>query len=218
VSLFVTFEGPEGAGKSTQVSRVAAELAAHGIEVCATREPGGTRIGDQIRKILLDPAEDAIVPETEALLLMAARAQHVATVVVPALHRDCLVLCDRYFDSTLAYQGAGRGIDEQRLESLQAFAAGSLRPDVTVLLDVPVDVGFQRRSESGEPLSRFDRDRREFHERVRSWYLHRAATEPDRWVVFDAMQPAEQLTAEISAAILQRTLYRSSRAVDGTRA
>jgi dTMP kinase len=216
VSLFVTFEGPEGAGKSTQIAAVEPRLRARGIDVRVTREPGGTKVGERIRDILLGPADYVIVPATEALLLMAARSQHVADVVLPALSRGQVVLCDRYFDSTLAYQGAGRGLSVAGLQQIQEFAAGSLKPDVTILLDIPVEIGFRRRHESGEPLNRLDRDRREFHERVRSWYLSAAEKEPDRWMVFDARQDVNSLTEQIVECIYERLHVRTAAQHDRT--
>ncbi|MDI3341085.1 MAG: dTMP kinase [Sphaerobacter sp.] len=204
MSLFVTFEGPEGAGKSSVVRRLAAELTARGYAVVATREPGGTKIGEAIRQILLAPDHCGMLPQTEALLNTAARAQHVAEVIRPALAAGKIVLCDRYIDSTLAYQGAGRGLDQEELLQLQRFATGGLWPDLTVLLDVPVEIGQARRRASGEPLSRFDADALGFHERVRAGFLAAARSEPRRWRIIDATRGEEEVAQEALAVVLER--------------
>lgn len=204
MSLFVTFEGPEGAGKSTQIRRLASELEARGYSVVATREPGGTAIGEAIRQILLAPEYSAMLPETEALLNTAARAQHVAEVIRPALAAGKIVLCDRYVDSTLVYQGAGRGLPTNELLALQHFATRGLWPDLTLLLDLPVEVGQARRRASGEPLSRFDADTLGFHERVRRGFLALARDDPARWRIIDATQSEEAVAREVLAAVLER--------------
>jgi len=204
VSLFVTFEGPEGAGKSTQIRRLASELEARGYSVVATREPGGTAIGEAIRQILLAPEHSAMLPETEALLNTAARAQHVAEVIQPALAAGKVVLCDRFVDSTLVYQGAGRGLPTSELLALQRFATRGLWPDLTLLLDLPVEVGQARRRASGEPLSRFDADALGFHERVRTGFLALARDDPARWRIIDAAQSEEAVAREVLAVVLER--------------
>jgi len=204
VSLFVTFEGPEGAGKSTQIRRLASELEARGYSVVATREPGGTAIGEAIRQILLAPEHSAMLPETEALLNTAARAQHVAEVIQPALAAGKIVLCDRFVDSTLVYQGAGRGLPTSELLALQRFATRGLWPDLTLLLDLPVEVGQARRRASGEPLSRFDADALGFHERVRTGFLALARDDPARWRIIDAAQSEEAVAREVLAVVLER--------------
>jgi len=204
VSLFVTFEGPEGAGKSTQIRRLASELEARGYSVVATREPGGTAIGEAIRQILLAPEHSAMLPETEALLNTAARAQHVAEVIQPALAAGKIVLCDRFVDSTLVYQGAGRGLPTSDLLALQRFATRGLWPDLTLLLDLPVEVGQARRRASGEPLSRFDADALGFHERVRTGFLALARDDPARWRIIDAAQSEEAVAREVLAVVLER--------------
>jgi dTMP kinase len=203
VSMFVTFEGPEGAGKSTQVQLVAEHLRQLGYDVLATREPGGTQLGERIRNVLLASNDYAIVPRAEALLMTAARAQHVADVIHPALQNGQIVLCDRFIDSTLAYQGAGRGLPIDELELLQAFAVDALRPDLTVLLDLPVSIGLTRRRQSGAPMNRLDRDDAEFHERVRTWYVQAARQDPDRWLVLDAQQSPADLSALIGRRVLE---------------
>ncbi|ACZ38385.1 dTMP kinase [Sphaerobacter thermophilus] len=204
MSLFVTFEGPEGAGKSTQIRRLASELEARGYSVVATREPGGTAIGEAIRQILLAPEHSAMLPETEALLNTAARAQHVAEVIQPALAAGKIVLCDRFVDSTLVYQGAGRGLPTSDLLALQRFATRGLWPDLTLLLDLPVEVGQARRRASGEPLSRFDADALGFHERVRTGFLALARDDPARWRIIDAAQSEEAVAREVLAVVLER--------------
>lgn len=204
MSLFVTFEGPDGAGKSTQVRRVADRLERSGWSVVATREPGGTGLGERIREVLLGSSDDAIVPRAEALLMTAARSQHVHDVIRPALARGEIILCDRFADSTLAYQGAGRGLPVAELEQLQAFAIGSLRPDLTILLDLPAKEGLARRARSDAPLNRLDRDQLAFHERVRTWYVQAAELEPDRWVRLDATMDPEALAEAISDFVIER--------------
>lgn len=203
MSLFVTFEGPEGAGKSTQIRRLAADLTARGYDVVTTREPGGTVIGEAIRHILLTPEHSAMLPETEALLNTAARAQHVAEVIEPALAAGRVVLCDRFIDSTLVYQGAGRGLPVDSLVQLQRFATRGIWPDLTLLLDLPVEIGQARRLASGEPLSRFDADAIGFHERVRTGFLALARDEPERWRIIDAARPEEAVAREVLAAVLE---------------
>lgn len=187
--LFVTFEGGEGSGKSTQVARLARRLVARGIEPVVTREPGGTPLAESIRQLLLDPARgpDALA---EAFLIEAARADLVTNVISPALERGQVVLCDRYDDSTLAYQGAGRGLDATLLRSWNLAATGGLRPDLTLLFDLDPERGLARRHQAGA-ANRLDRESGEFHARVRGCYLELARAEPDRFVVLDAaLEPA----------------------------
>lgn len=211
MSLFVTFEGPDGAGKSTQVRLVAERLRSLGDKVVVTREPGGTPLGERVRSVLLDPGDCAIVPRAEALLMTAARAQHVEAVIRPALANGAIVLCDRFVDSTLAYQGAGRGLATAELELLQTFAVGALAPDLTVLLDLPAESGIRRRHDSGAPLNRLDQDELAFHERVREWYVQAARDDPTRWCVLDALDGPDQIAGEITQLITQ---YRRERSVD----
>ena len=204
MSLFVTFEGPEGGGKSTQIRRIARHLEELGYSIVVTREPGGTPFGEAVREILLGFSHAAMLPETEALLNSAARCQHVAEVIQPALGAGKIVLCDRYLDSTLAYQGAGRGLEIEALIALQRFSTGGLWPDLTLLLDVPYDIGLARREASGEPLNRFDVDSRRFHERVRSYFLEAAAREPKRWHVVDASAPVDLVEQDLLLVLRQR--------------
>ena len=206
MALFVTFEGPEGGGKSTQVRRLADHLTERSYDVVVTREPGGTALGESVRELLLGSRHSAMLPETEALLNSAARAQHVAEVIRPALEQGKIVLCDRYLDSTLAYQGAGRGLAIDELITLQSFATRNLWPDLTFLLDVHFEVGMSRRVASGEPLNRFDVDSRAFHERVRSYFRSAALKDPIRWRLIDASSDAEV----VEQVLLRETLVRLS--------
>ncbi len=194
---FVAFEGPEGAGKSTQVGRLATRLRALGQQVVETREPGGTRLGNAVRSILLGLDDYAILPETEALLLAAARVQHVREVIAPALDHGRLVLCDRYVDSTYAYQGGGSGLPMDRLREIQAFATDGLLPDLRVLLDVPVEIGLERRHADAASINRIDLAGLEFHRRVRAMYLELASADPEHWLVVDAQGDPDAVEALI---------------------
>jgi len=187
MSLFATFEGPEGCGKTTQVQLLADWLSAQGYDVLATREPGGTRIGDQIRQILLNPEHTEMCLATEILLFCAARAQIVNQMIQPHLELGGVVLCDRFADSTLAYQGYGYGMDLGELHVITRFATGGLRPDVTFYLDLPVEEGLRRKA-GGDLVewNRMERKQLEYHRRVRRGYLELIHLEPDRWVVLDA--------------------------------
>jgi len=198
--LFVTFEGGEGSGKSTQVARLAARLRAMGLDPLVAREPGGTPVGEGIRALLLDH-ERRPTAMTEALLMVAARAQLSATVLRPALDAGRLVLCDRFGDSTLAYQGGGRGIDHALLLELNRAATGGLAPALTLLFDVPVGVGLERRHGSAGATNRLDREPAEFHERVRARYLELAAAEPGRWRVLDATLGEDEIEARVWEAV-----------------
>jgi dTMP kinase len=194
--LFVTFEGGEGSGKSTQVARLAARLRAMGLDPLVTREPGGTPVGEGIRVLLLDHQRRP-APMTEALLMVAARAQLVATLVRPALEAGRIVLCDRYGDSTLAYQGGGRGLDPVLLADWNRAATGGLVPALTLLIDVPTAVGLDRRQAAAGATNRLDREPAEFHERVRAQYARLAAAEPQRWVVIDGSVGTDELEARV---------------------
>jgi dTMP kinase len=202
--VLIAFEGPEGSGKSTQARRLAERLSAAGVDVVLTREPGGTAIGEQIRAIVLDPANCAMLAETEALLYSAARAQHVGEVIRPALERGAVVVCDRYADSTLAYQGGGRGLAIDGLRAIQELATGGLEPSLRILLDLPVEVGLARRLGSGEEVNRLDLAEFEFHRRVRSAYRELAAADPGSWATIDADQPTEDVTEQIVRTVTQR--------------
>jgi dTMP kinase len=197
---FVTFEGPEGAGKSTQITRLAEALTERGFEVLSTREPGGTMVGEMIRRILLDGPD--LGGWTEALLFTAARAQLVQDVIRPQLEAGRVVLCDRYRDSTLAYQGYGRGVDLATLTHLQEQATGGLLPTLTFLLDLPVEEGLSRIPPKS--LDRLDRETKDFHRLVREGYLEMTRTEPSRWMVVDAAQPPDRLAERILAVTIER--------------
>lgn len=199
--LFVTFEGGEGSGKSTQLRRLAARLGSLGHDCLVTREPGGTPLGEQLRALALEsPTPPAAV--TEALLITAARAELVATVLRPALAAGRIVLCDRYADSTLAYQGSGRGLGAALLETLNRAATGGLAPDLTLLFDLDPERGLARRA-SG-PTNRLDRESVEFHRRVRARYLELARAEPGRFLVLDAADAEDHLEEEIWRAVSAR--------------
>lgn len=205
--MFITFEGPDGSGKSTQVPLLARSLAARGLQVIAVREPGGTPIGDQIRKVVHDLENAVMDPHTELLLYSASRAQLVAQVIRPHLQCGDVVICDRYADSTLAYQGYGRGLDLVALQQITAFATGGLTPDLTLYLDIDAEAGLARRSAEGE-WNRMDAPPLDFHRRVRDGYLELLAAQPERWVRIDASQSIDAVHAAISAAVdgrLQRS-------------
>ena len=205
---FVTFEGGEGSGKTTQLERLAARLRARGLDPLVTREPGGTPLAEGIRALLLDPARRPS-PMTEALLMEAARAELVANVIRPALAAGRIVLCDRYDDSTLAYQGGGRGLDAELLRALNRAATGGLKPDLTLLFDLDPGVGLARRERAAASVNRLDREPEAFHARVRARYLELAAAEPGRFVVLDASLPPEQLEGLAWAALEPRLRHRA---------
>jgi dTMP kinase len=193
--LFVTFEGGEGSGKSTQLERLATRLGAQGMTPLVTREPGGTPLAEAIRGLLLDPRLKP-VPITEALLMEAARADLVATLIRPALAQGRVVLCDRYDDSTLAYQGAGRELDLGLLAELNRAATDGLKPDLTLLYDVDPELGLARRGRAAGETTRLDREPLEFHRRVRKKFLELASREPGRFVVLDGSLAPDILEAK----------------------
>lgn len=202
MSLFITFEGPEGSGKTTQIQLLAAWLREQGQTVLATREPGGTAIGDRVRAILLDSDHREMQAQTEILLFSAARAQIVGQIIRPHLAGGGVVLCDRFADSTLAYQGYGRQLDLATLRLITAFATGGLQPDLTFCLDLPVDVGLQRKAAgAGEEWNRMEQETLAFHSRVRRGYLTLAQAEPARWRVLDATQSVKALQAAMRAEV-----------------
>ncbi len=208
--MFITFEGPDGSGKSSQVASLAEYLDKQGFNVLVTREPGGTAIGDQIRTILSDLGNEEMHPHAETLLFLAARAQIVEQVILPALAEGRVVLCDRYADSTLAYQGYGHQHDLQQIQTLLDFATGGLKPDLTLLLDVDVEIGLQRRATDGQ-WNRLDAYNLEFHRRVRQGYHELVQTDLRRWIVVDASQPADQVQATIRQIIIDRLGVTSSK-------
>jgi len=215
LGLFVTFEGPEGCGKSTQMQHLVPFLEQQGYDVLATREPGGTRIGDRVRAVLLDPAHTEMLASTEFLLFSAARAQHVGQVIRPHLERGGVVLCDRYADSSLAYQGYGYERDLAPLRAISRYATGALVPDVTLLLDVPVETGLQRKLGGvGDAWNRMEQKLLDYHRRVRAGYLAMAAEESERWIVVDASLGSEQVQDAIRVAVVS-CLARSLQAKGG---
>ncbi len=202
---FVTLEGPDGSGKTAQAERLRALVAAAGRDVLLVREPGGTGAGERIRSILMDRHESSIhlTQRADALLFMAARAQLVERVIEPALAAGTTVISDRYLDSTLAYQGFGGELGLDQLLPVGRFATGGLRPDLTILFDLPVEVGLARKSDA--ETTRFEAHfDRAFHERVRAGYLALAAADPDRWVVIDATAPEDDVFAAAAAVLAAR--------------
>lgn len=187
MSLFITFEGGEGCGKSTQARALCRKLSRSSISAELTREPGGTALGEQIRHLLKKRREDRISPEAELLLFAAARAELVSQVIRPALQQGKVVLCDRFADSTSAYQGYGRGLDLAVIHSINTLATGGTMPDLTVLLDIPPATGLGRRQ--AELRDRFENEDVAFHNRIRAGYLKLADQEPNRWLVIDATLP-----------------------------
>ncbi len=190
--LFITVEGVEGVGKSTNLDFLEAFLGGNGVDVVVTREPGGTGLGEEVRSLLLAVREQPVAPLTELLLLFAARAQHIQTFIEPALAAGKWVLCDRFTDATYAYQGGGRGLDTELIRTLEDLVQGDLRPDYTVLLDVDVTTGLTRARGRGE-LDRIERETVDFFERVRARYLEMAETASGRYHVVDAGQPLEDV-------------------------
>lgn len=198
--LFITLEGPEGAGKSTNREYLAERLRERGVEVLLTREPGGTPLAERIRELLLAPSGEPMAADTELLLVFAARAQHLAKVIRPALAHGSVVLCDRFTDATYAYQGGGRGLPAARIAVLENFVQGELRPDLCLIFDLPVEVGLARAAARGR-LDRFEQEERGFFEAVRQAYLRRAAAEPGRYRVVDAAQPLAQVQQALDALL-----------------
>ncbi|MDR4493627.1 MAG: dTMP kinase [Nitrospirales bacterium] len=199
--LFITFEGPEGSGKTTQCQHLAQWLQTNGQSVLITREPGGTPIAEAIRNLLLTKKtgpqkHETITPVCEAALVLAARSQHVTHTIVPALQKGMIVLCDRFFDSTLAYQGFGRGLNREALTRFNDFATGGIRPTLTFLLDLPVKEGLQRRKKASKQ-NRMDQESLAFHERVHRGFITLARQDAKRWRKLDAQQSPEQLAEEI---------------------
>lgn len=186
--LFITLEGPEGAGKTTNRQFLAEQLQQAGYEVVLTREPGGTGLAEKIRELLLAQHDEPVAVDTELLLMFAARAQHLQQLILPALQQGSIVLCDRFTDATYAYQGGGRGIDPQRIAILEDFVQGGLRPDLTLLFDLPVAEGMARARQRGR-LDRFECEHEAFFEAVRTTYLQRAQASPERFRVINAGLP-----------------------------
>ncbi len=202
--MFVTFEGPEGSGKSSQIALLAPFLQQQGFAVVTTREPGGTSIGDEIRACVHSVANTAMTPEAEMLLYSASRAQLVGELIRPSLTAGCIVLCDRFADSTIAYQGYGRGLDLTQLHQVTQIATGGLRPDLTFLLDVDVEHGLARRTGGGLEMNRLDLETVQFHRRVRQGYHQLAAADPARWLIVDAERPLPVIQQELQTHLLAR--------------
>jgi len=194
--LFITVEGGEGVGKSTNIAFLEQQLKAHGVDVLVTREPGGSALGEEVRRLLLTVGEVPLDPMAELLLIFAARAQHISTRIEPALAAGHWVLCDRFTDATFAYQCGGRGLDRQLVIKLETLVQGSLRPDYTLLLDAPADTGMARVQARGE-LDRFELEELAFFERVRATYLELAGRSGGRYRVIDASQTLDQVQLQL---------------------
>lgn len=211
---FITFEGVEGCGKTTQIRLLADALERSGKSVKLTREPGGCPISDKIRAILLDASNNEMTPSAELLLYAAARAQHINEVISPALKLDRIVLCDRFTDATLAYQGFGRGLDLDLITNLNETATGGCRPDLTILMDCPVEIGLERaiaRIEAGSVADRnhlreerFERESLDFHQRVRNGYLKLASDAPERFIVIDGAGTVDEISNRILQSVFSR--------------
>jgi dTMP kinase len=197
---FITVEGGEGVGKTTQLAFIREYLEQAGHRVVLTREPGGTALGEEIRSLLLGHRHDGMAPATETLLMFAARAEHLERVIRPALAAGCWVLCDRFTDATYAYQGGGRGVSPERIAVLEDWVQGELRPDLTLLFDLPVAAGLERAGRRGA-ADRFEREKADFFERVRAAYLERAWRDPDRHRIVNAARPVETVRTEVESIL-----------------
>jgi dTMP kinase len=209
---FITIEGGEGVGKSTQIAALRDLLAARRLEVVVTREPGGTPRAERIRELLLENSAESMPITCELLLMFAARATHIENVIRPALVRGAWVVCDRFTDASYAYQGSGRGVDHEHIAALERFVQGDLRPDLTLLLDAPVDVGGARasaRNAAAGSSDRFEQEQRAFFERVRAGYLERARGEPGRIAIVDATGTRQVVAREIRTAVETRLFAQS---------
>ena len=205
VGKFISIEGVEGAGKSTQVSFIQDYLTSLGKIVVVTREPGGTELSEKIRHLLLEPSSNSMANDTELLLMFASRAEHVSQVINPALHRGDWVLCDRFLDATYAYQGGGRGIQRQRIQQIADWTLRGLIPDLTLLFDLPVELGLERVIERKEGMDRFEQEKIDFFQKIRKSYLKSAKADPNRIKILDAslsiIKIQEQLTQLIKPLI-----------------
>jgi dTMP kinase len=209
MGFFITFEGVEGCGKTTQIRNLSERLVNAGFRTVLTREPGGCPIADKIRSILLDAGNQGMVPLSELLLYAAARAQHVAEVILPALASDAIVLCDRFTDATVAYQHCGRSIDRTTIDALNILACQSVRPDLTILMDCDVAIGLARaksriESSSGPREERFELETLAFHQRVRDGYLQLATDEADRFLTISASGSIHEISDRIAVQVLER--------------
>lgn len=199
--MFITFEGSEGSGKSTQINMLAAYLRQQGYEVLVTREPGGTHIGEQVRQCLHDVKNKEMTAAAEVLLYSASRSQLVREVIVPALENGVIVISDRYADSTMAYQGYGRQLDLDALGIITHFATGGLKPDLTILFDIDVEEGLSRRSVGGEEMNRMDLQEIAFYKKVRDGYIELVKQEPERWVIVDAGRPPDEIQNDVRRSV-----------------
>ena len=200
---FITVEGLDGAGKTTHLEWLGKALEARGVRVCATREPGGTPVGEALRAMVLTPGQ-TLHPETETLLLFAARREHLDKIVCPALQAGTWVLCDRFTDATFAYQGGGHGVPRERICELESFIPARCRPELTILFDVPIEVSRERLERGvakGRDLDKFEREEFAFFERVRNVYLERAAHEPGRFRVVNAARPLDDVRADLTRVL-----------------
>ncbi len=203
--IFITFEGIEGSGKSTQIRELRDFLQASGHTVISTREPGGTPLADRIRDLLLSHHSEKVSEKSEIFLYLASRSQHIASVVKPALYQGITVLCDRFFDATLAYQGYGRGLDIDFLHKLNRYATEGISPDLTILLDIPAETGIKRISQNPErTLDRLESENLSFHERVRRGYLQIASSEPERFMIVDGSSSQEKISHQIREEVTRR--------------
>lgn len=197
---FITLEGSEGVGKTTNLEHIKLLLTEQGIDFVVTREPGGTELGEQLRELLLGHKHDGMADETELLMMFASRAEHLDKVIKPALEKGQWVLCDRFTDATYAYQGGGRGIDFKRIEILEDYVQGSCRPDLTLLLDAPIEVGRERANKRSAP-DRFEKEQIDFFDKVRAAYLKRATNDPGRMKVINAALDLDAVKSQITDQI-----------------
>jgi len=203
---FITVEGTEGVGKTTNINFIKSWLRQNEIKFVATREPGGTPLAEEIRDLLLKPRDELVVSSAELLLMFAGRAQHLNKVILPALQADTWVLCDRFTDATYAYQGFGRQMSSELIVQLENIVQGDIRPDLTLLLDIPVEIGLERANDRGDP-DRFEQEQQDFFNRVRAGYLSLANENSDRYAVIDASQELQGVQTDIALAL--DTFYKS---------
>ena len=206
VAKFITVEGTEGVGKTTNINFIKSWLRQNEIKFVATREPGGTPLAEEIRDLLLKPRDELVVSSAELLLMFAGRAQHLNKVILPALQADTWVLCDRFTDATYAYQGFGRQMSSELIVQLENIVQGDIRPDLTLLLDIPVEIGLERANDRGDP-DRFEQEQQDFFNRVRAGYLSLANENSNRYVVIDASQELQGVQTDIALAL--DTFYKS---------
>ncbi len=209
--MFITFEGPEGAGKSTNIAYLANRLEEAGYSVLITREPGGTVLSEKIRELLISADFKGMAVDTELLLVFAARAEHLNQVILPAIKRDQVVLCDRFTDATYAYQGGGRGIDEAKIALLENLVQGELRPDLVFLFDLEADIGLSRVKNSRQGLDRFEQESLDFFEAVRAAYWRRANQDMKRFRIVDARQSLEEVQSQLDNYLVEILGYLNAR-------